>query len=222
MRIGRRRAATDDRRWLARRHWCLSSAARVLFRSVAPSRPSTLPTARHRATSSPPVTRPCSPSAPTSPSSVSSRCCGSSAGCTRCSGGLASTYRVGLRRGRTSRHHLRRLGARLIPRRPRARPPDRPPRLRHGQHRLRLSLGRVRQLRARHRLGRCSRRRLFLRWLGWWAVVAGRLSRGGAAPCGPRRSGLLGYFLFWVWVIALCVVLLRPQASSAPTMSHGT
>jgi hypothetical protein len=53
--------------------------------------------------------------------------------------------------------------------------------------------------------------RAFGRWLGWWAVVAGiglivsRFVWTSDVWLGP-------YFLFWIWVIVVCVQLLRDRA----------
>lgn len=45
-------------------------------------------------------------------------------------------------------------------------------------------------------------------WLGWWAVAAG-VCLIAARAVWTNQFWLVGYFLFWIWVIALSVVLLR-------------
>lgn len=51
---------------------------------------------------------------------------------------------------------------------------------------------------------------LLPRWLGWWVTIAGAglaLSRA----VWTSEVWLLPYALFWVWVIVVCVTLLRPR-----------
>ncbi len=50
-------------------------------------------------------------------------------------------------------------------------------------------------------------------WLGWWAVAAG-VCLVAAKAVWTTYFWLVGYGLFWVWVIALSVVLLRRQAGA--------
>ncbi len=59
--------------------------------------------------------------------------------------------------------------------------------------------------------------RLLPPWLGWWAVIAG-VCLVAARAVWTTQFWLVGFSLFWVWVIALGVVLLRParKASSSP------
>jgi len=59
--------------------------------------------------------------------------------------------------------------------------------------------------------------RLFPPWLGWWAVIAG-VCLVAARAVWTTQFWLAGFTLFWIWVIALCVVLLR-QRSTASTGS---
>jgi hypothetical protein len=57
---------------------------------------------------------------------------------------------------------------------------------------------------------------LFPRWLGWWAVVSGVglvLSRF----FWTQEFWLLPYVMFWLWLVAVCVLLLRrPQRNVTP------
>jgi hypothetical protein len=53
------------------------------------------------------------------------------------------------------------------------------------------------------------------RWLGWWATIAGAglvLSRA----VWTSEIWLLPYAAFWLWVIVVCVTLLRPTAAPEP------
>lgn len=50
--------------------------------------------------------------------------------------------------------------------------------------------------------------RMLPRWLGWLAIAAG-VCLVAAKAVWTTSFWLLGFGLFWVWVIALCVVLLR-------------
>ncbi len=62
------------------------------------------------------------------------------------------------------------------------------------------------------------------RWLGWWAIAAG-VCLVAARAVWTTYAWLMGYMLFWVWVIALCVLLLRrakSQMSSAASTSRGS
>jgi len=45
-------------------------------------------------------------------------------------------------------------------------------------------------------------------WLGWWAVAAG-VCLVAARAVWTNQVWLVGYFLFWVWAVVLCVRLLR-------------
>ena len=55
------------------------------------------------------------------------------------------------------------------------------------------------------------RTRVFGRWLGWWAVVAGA-GLVLARFVWTSDFWIAPYFLFWIWVVAVCVQLLRGRA----------
>jgi hypothetical protein len=44
--------------------------------------------------------------------------------------------------------------------------------------------------------------------LGWWAVAAG-VCLVAACAVWTNQFWLVGYFLFWIWAVVLCVRLLR-------------
>ena len=80
----------------------------------------------------------------------------------------------------------------------------------HGEHGVRQRLGHHGQLRCVRRLGG-ARDRVFRRWLGWLMVASGvglALSRF----VWTTNAWLLPYALFWIWVIAVCIRLLRKPA----------
>jgi hypothetical protein len=54
----------------------------------------------------------------------------------------------------------------------------------------------------------------FPRWLSWWMVIAG-LCLVAARAVWATNFWLLGYALFWLWVIVLSVRLLRRTPSRA-------
>jgi hypothetical protein len=63
--------------------------------------------------------------------------------------------------------------------------------------------------------------RMWPRWLGWWAVAAG-VCLVAAKAMWTTPFWLLGYFLFWIWVIALCVLLLRRASRAQGVASRST
>jgi hypothetical protein len=63
--------------------------------------------------------------------------------------------------------------------------------------------------------------RMLPRWLGWWAVAAG-VCLIAARAVWTTPFWFLGYALFWLWVIALCVLLLRRASHARGDASSGT
>ncbi|MGH8777184.1 MAG: hypothetical protein ACRDWI_19275 [Jiangellaceae bacterium] len=56
------------------------------------------------------------------------------------------------------------------------------------------------------------------RWLGWWALAAGLgLLAGRAVWTTP--VWLVGCSLFWIWVIAVSIMLLRRRSGAAQPLS---
>ena len=53
--------------------------------------------------------------------------------------------------------------------------------------------------------------RLFGRWLGWWAIVAG-VGLVVARFVWTSEFWLAPYFLFWIWVVVVSVQLIRGKA----------
>jgi len=54
--------------------------------------------------------------------------------------------------------------------------------------------------------------RIVGRWLGWWAIAAG-LGLAIARFFWTSNLWLLPYFAFWIWMIIMCVQLVRkPRA----------
>lgn len=56
--------------------------------------------------------------------------------------------------------------------------------------------------------------RIFGRWLGWWAIISG-LGLALSRFFWTSEIWLLPYGLFWVWVIVVCVRLLRWSPTEA-------
>jgi hypothetical protein len=58
---------------------------------------------------------------------------------------------------------------------------------------------------------------IFGRWLGWWAIISG-LGLALSRFFWTSEIWLLPYLLFWLWVIIVCVQLLRwsPSVSAVP------
>ena len=58
---------------------------------------------------------------------------------------------------------------------------------------------------------------IFGRWLGWWAISSG-LGLALSRFFWTSEIWLLPYLLFWLWVIIVCVQLLRwsPSVSAVP------
>jgi hypothetical protein len=50
-------------------------------------------------------------------------------------------------------------------------------------------------------------------WLGWWATAAGVCLVAGRAVW-TNQFWLVGYFLIWIWIVVLCVQLLRRPYSA--------
>ena len=62
--------------------------------------------------------------------------------------------------------------------------------------------------------------RLLPLWLGWSAVIAG-VCLVAARAVWTTQFWLVGFSLFWVWVIALCVVLLRQRGAASTGPGSG-
>jgi hypothetical protein len=56
------------------------------------------------------------------------------------------------------------------------------------------------------------------RWLGWWAVAAG-VCLVAARAVWTTPFWLLGFALFWLWVVVLCVHFLRQARTGAPKVA---
>jgi hypothetical protein len=54
----------------------------------------------------------------------------------------------------------------------------------------------------------------FPRWLGWWALAAG-VGLVAARAVWTSPFWFFPYILFWVWVVAMCVVVLRRRSSGS-------
>ncbi len=56
------------------------------------------------------------------------------------------------------------------------------------------------------------------RLMGWWAIAAG-VCLVAARAAWTTYFWLVGYTLFWIWVVTLCVILLRwaSRARSLPS-----